>query len=148
MKTGAKVLAGAAALALLVWIGTYLYWHVRILGAVRTLESQAPLSHEGLDVLESAGCRALPYLVGALTKSKLNNQFFLMIATGRVFGAAEELAERTGNPELRERAGKWLVVAEDNPPELRAKIDAVRAYWEENGHLHHQFWRVWSSKCR
>jgi hypothetical protein len=61
-----------AILALLAWGGNFLYWHVRIHSAIRTLETQptGPEGEAALTELISAGCRSLPYLISALDPSK------------------------------------------------------------------------------
>lgn len=78
MKTFAKVAGGLLVLAALAWTGMFLYWHVTILGALRTLEAQPGLVEEmrAFKTLQNgAGCRALPYLVAALQPAK--SQYFL-----------------------------------------------------------------------
>src|SRR4029078_11771600 len=60
----AIVLVAAGALA---WCFLFIYWHLRIGRAVRELQQGSPRARE---VLHDAGCRALPYLVGAAKPSE------------------------------------------------------------------------------
>ena len=135
MNKVAKVLAAAALLGVVAWIGTYFYWHFRLLGAVRTLEARmgTPSADDAHDVIEAGGCRALSYLVDALDHTK--NPLFLIYATGEISKSIEA-------------ARDWKIVPEDRPPEMKAKCDSLRDYWKANGGLHHQWWRIWSSQCR
>jgi hypothetical protein len=148
MKTIAKYAASAALLAAVAWVGTYFFWHFRLVGAVGTLESRigTPAADDAHDVIEAAGCRALPYLVGALDAK---NQIFLIYASGEIFKSIENLAARNAlpDPALLEQARDWKIVPEDNPVDMKRKCDSIRDYWKINERLHHQWWRVWSSKC-
>lgn len=149
MKSIVGYVVAAVVLAAAAWIGTYLFWHIRLVGAVRTLESKAgtPAAEDAADVVESAGCRALPYLVGALDGAK--NQIFQIYATGVIVQSIEEVNAR--NPSLNPteicQARGWKVVPEDNPVDIKTKGDAIRVYWKTYEPLHHKWWRVWSPKC-
>jgi len=143
MNKVAKFLAAAALLGVVAWIGAYFYWHFRLLGAVRTLETRmgTPSANDAHDVIEAGGCRALPYLVGALEHTK--NPLFLIYATGEIVKSIEARA----GPALASQARDWRIVPEDSPPEMKAKCDALQDYWKANERLHHQWWRIWSSSC-
>jgi len=149
MKTVMKIVAAAALLAAVGWVAASLYWHFRLVAAIRTLETRmgTPDVSEAHDVVEAAGCRALPYLVGALEHHK--NQLFLIYATGEIFKSLEDVAARNAlpDPALLEQARDWKIVPEDNPTDMKRKCDSIQAYWKINEHLHHQWWRVWSSRC-
>src|SRR5436189_2617193 len=107
MKPVLKLVAGGAALAAVVWVGLYLYWHVRISGALSTLKSQNPpnildksvdpLKGEAYDTLAGAGCRSLPALAGALNSG--NNPELMYDAFFRIFSAA--LPTPTTEPEAK-----------------------------------------------
>jgi len=146
LKATLGVIATLLILAVLAWTGTFLYWHFKIRAAIRSVASPNPSYEEG-ELLKRAGCRALPYLVDSLPESK--NQFYLMSATYMI--AAEVAAPGTlrGNVpyQLLETRSSWIVQAEDGGPGLQSKLEEIRAYWRENGHRHHQWWRVWSSSC-
>jgi hypothetical protein len=156
MKPIAKLVGGAAALAAVVWVGLYLYWHVKISGALSTLKSQHPptildktvdpLKGEAFDALSGAGCRSLPALVGALDSG--NNPELMYDAFFRIFSAA--LPTPASDPDAKAQ----LQFLEDNRTFLsdtverrREKVGRVQAWWRENGPRYHQDWRLWSSKC-
>src|ERR1041384_7451248 len=78
MKNLLKYAAFLAALGLMGWVGIYLHWHFRIVGAVQTLAKQPPVvsgdagfstSGDANEILMSGGCRSLSYLIGALDKA-------------------------------------------------------------------------------
>lgn len=146
LKTTLGVIATLLILAVLAWTGTFLYWHFKIRAAIWNLQPHNGAIEEW-NLLKRAGCRALPYLVESLPESE--NQFYLMSATS--FIATEVVApgcrrEDVSYQLLETRSG-WFVHAEDGGRELRSKLEEIRSYWRENGHRHHQWWRVWSSSC-
>jgi hypothetical protein len=149
MKSIVGYVAAAAVLAVAAWIGTYLFWHIRLVSAVRTLESKAgtTAAEDAADVVDSAGCRALPYLVGALDGAK--NQIFVIYATGVIVRSIEEVHARNAMLDATAigQARGWKVVPEDNPMDMKIKSDSIRAYWKEYEPVHHKWWRVWSSTC-
>ena len=149
MKKLVSYLAAAAVLAGVAWTGMYFFWHIRIVGAVRTLESKGgtPAADDAADVIESAGCRALPYLVPALEPHK--NHYFQILVSKTVVASIESLAAqgRLPDPALAEQAKEWIILPEDTLPQLRIKCDAILEYWLKHGHLHHKSWRVWTSSC-
>jgi hypothetical protein len=152
MKAPAKalviVLAALGALPLLAWTGTHLYWRVRILGAIRVLQDQS--LRDGGDasqVLHGAGCRALPYLIASLADSK--DRSYLQTATYQI--TLDVTSPGWGHgllpPEALAQIDVWVVDREDTEEEVERRIQAIRTYWRENGHKHHQWWRVWSANC-
>ena len=149
MKSIAGYVAAGVVLALAAWIGTYLFWHIRLVGAVGTLVSKAgtPAADDAADIVDSAGCRALPYLVGALDGA--GNQIFVIYATGLIVKSIENVNARTAmlDASAIEQARGWKAVPEDNPVDMKTKCDAIRVYWKQYEPLHHKWWRVWSSSC-
>jgi len=145
MKTLVGWLCAAVATAALGWVGTYLYWHVRIVGAIRTLETQAGGAGggEGEGVLLDAGCRALPYLVASLEPRK--NPYFLKVASVQISSLAFSRAAAGGNSELP--AEDWSITLDDSAAERARKCDAIQQWWLQNGARYHRTWRVWSSNC-
>ena len=144
MKGALKAAAALAVLAVLTWTGAYLTWHIRIVGALRSLETQtgppfpsASNRSEAHDVLDAAGCRALPYLVGALEPSK--NPFFLATASAW-------FAWQTAPPgeNVNDRVKEWAIGPEDSAAERAKKCDAIREWWRLHGQEFHQSWRLWS----
>jgi hypothetical protein len=148
MKTAAKILAGAVVLAALLWTTTFLYWHVRILGAIRTMDGH-PTSHEqqtASDTLNEAGCRSLPYLFEALNPDRSPNlQIVATIHIGFIVAAPGEPI--LYNPKVADWLEKWQPRPEEPPDVRRRKFEALRLWWKENGPRYHQVWRVWSKEC-
>jgi hypothetical protein len=139
---GAIVVAGTA------WAAAYLYWHIKIVGALRTLETQAVSAETQVatDVLNEAGCRSLPYLVGALDARK--NTTFLTLATTQVaFSVAAPGEPILYNAKVYERMQEWRIEPSDSPAVRQKKCDLIRDWWRDNGAQHHQTWRIWSSQC-
>ena len=99
-----------------------------------------------LDVLDDAGCRAIPYLVGALDPGKYTT--FLTLATTHLAAAATA----SDDPIIRlqreyEQRQEWRIEKQDPPAERQRKCDLLRAWWAKDGGRYHQAWRVWSSSC-
>jgi len=148
MRTALKIAIVVVALAAVAWSATFLYWHVRIARALRTMD-QEPISPDlqgALDVLDDAGCRAIPYLVGALDPKR--NTSFLTLATTHL----ASLSAASGDPRVRLQRGyeqrqEWRIEKQDPPAERQKKCDLIRAWWAEDGGRFHQAWRVWSSNC-
>jgi len=148
MKAAAKVLAGAVILAMLLWITAFLYWHVRILGAIRTMETDpsSDAQHAAQDVLNEAGCRSLPYLFEALNPNR--SPEFLTGATIHIgFIVAAPGEPILYNPKVAEWLHQWEITQEDPPDVRRRKCEGLRAWWKENGARYHQVWRIWSKEC-
>jgi hypothetical protein len=150
MKNLLKIAAFLAALALMGWVGLYLHWHFRIVGAVQTLAKQPPIivgdagfssSGEANEILLSGGCRSLSYLVGALehaNNSQLLCDMYLKILT---MSLPADLKAQV--PTLEENR----ITLADNAEMKRRKAEALRTWWQANESRIHQGWKVWSSKC-
>ena len=149
MKTVFGWLTAAVVVAGVAWAATYFFWHIRIVGAVSTLESKGgtPAADDAADIIESAGCRALPYLLGALDYRQ--NQHFQILISKALVGSIEFLGSQGAlpDPTVVERARTWIILPEDGTPEVRAKCESLLAYWREHGRLHHKTSRVWTSRC-
>lgn len=159
VKPPTKILILALALALglplVGWVGTSLYWHVRITGALQTLEACVPdaagetrPSQEAQDTLMSAGCRSLPYLVGALESSRSDT----CIETVE-FQIAWHVAP-LGSPnrdadydDIVKFFNDHPFAATDSPDVRRRNHECLRTWWTQTGVKHHQGWRIWSSQC-
>jgi hypothetical protein len=158
MKTLAKVLGGALLLGLAAWTGAYLYWHIKILGIVRSLETHAPVVgsttvsteyRETVDQLTDSGCRSLSYLAGSLGSSKApweTSKFFFRICC-MSFESGHKGEEHSYIPasQLQEEC---MIDPADSAAVRKQKIDRIRAWWTEAGPDLHQWWRVWSPNCR
>jgi hypothetical protein len=127
----------------------FIYWHVKITGLIRTLESAAG-NQDGYATYEAlrygAGCRALPYLVRALDPAK--NPYFLERATLLLAIGTDEPGIKgdwwsVGSPHGRE----WRISLDDQPVERKLKCERVREYWFREGFRHHQTWRIWTRQC-
>lgn len=147
MKTAAKLLAGAVILSALLWTATFLYWHVRILRALRAMENQtSEAQNAARDVLNEAGCRSLPYLIEALHPNQ--SPEFLMSSTIHIgFIVAAPGEPILYNPKVLDWLKQWEITLEDPPAVRRRKCEALRAWWKENGARYHQTWRIWSKEC-
>jgi hypothetical protein len=156
MKTVFKLVAGLAVVAAVAWTASYLYWHVKIVGAVRTLQTQSVplindpsrdlLSGESFDTLTAAGCRSLPHLVGALNSA--NNPEMMLDAFFRLFSASLPLSSSDSDLKAILFLEENRLYAGEPVQKRREKIDRIRAWWKESGDRYYQWWRVWSSKCR
>jgi hypothetical protein len=139
MRTTLKLVIAGVALAAMAWSSLLIYWHLKISNAVRQLEqNDSPMA--GFDALQflsrEAGCRALPYLVGATDPKQ--PPFFLERSTALIaiilYGPGP-----TPPP--------WYISTQDSPEQRARKCEMLREFWRQNGRRHHQMWRVWSSRC-
>jgi hypothetical protein len=151
MKIAAKVLAGVALIAA-VWSGVFLYWHVRILRAVRALEEES--GHivieysEAESILTAAGCRSLPYLIDSLDDSKKFDFLYrcsFLVCWESVHPGA--LPAESSSEVLSERLGEWCISLKDDAAVRRRKCDLIKTWWRSHGGERHQWWRVWTSAC-
>lgn len=147
LKSALAWALAAIVVAVIAWTSSYLYWHVRIVGALRTLESQSPAEMEAAsNVLDEAGCRSLPYLVNALDPRK-NTGFLTLVTSQIAFSTGDPNEPLLANIQAREHLQEWRIEKADPPAERQRKCDLIRAWWRENGGRHHQSWRIWSSQC-
>ena len=158
MKALARYLGAALVLGVLVWVGAYLYWHVKILGILRSLETHAPAVGtafvppeypENVDLLTDTGCRSLSYLVASLGSSKAPwemSKFFFRICCNLQASGIRANGEPSYIPAARLQV-ECTIDPADAPPIRQYKIDRIRAWWTEAGPDYHQWWRVWSSNC-
>jgi hypothetical protein len=151
MKNALKYLAFFAAVAALGWVGMYLHWHFRIVGAVQTLATQAPplvggdrggsSTGEANDVLLSAGCRALPYMVGAFDRA--NNPEMMCDLYLKILGMSLPSDLKSQMPSLEENK----IFLSDSREKRAEKSAKLRAWWDENAPRIHKGWKVWSDQC-
>ena len=156
MKYVYNIIFGALVLALIAWVGLYLFWHVKISGALSALKTQFPptivdktvdpLKGEAFDTLSGAGCRSLHALAGALNSG--NNPELMYDAFFRIF--RDQLPSPEANPDAKTQL-QFLeenrVYLSDNAERRQEKVARVQAWWKENAPRYHQDWRLWSSKC-
>jgi hypothetical protein len=151
MKTGAKIAAATLVLAVLAWTGIVLYWHLTIRSAIQYFDDHAtdvprpwdPLGDtEAFATIRGSGCRSLPYLIRAIeTSTSPEYQRGLSML---VFFTVTKATSPEAEAKLQNVA---LLAPDDEPAEHRRKVEAIRIWWDQHGHLYHQWWRVWSSKC-
>ena len=157
MKSVARYLAAALVLGILVWVGAYLYWHVKILGMIRSLETFAPAVgsssvmpeyHDTVDLLADSGCRALPYLVANLGSTKApwetSKYFFRILCNTQDSGGRRD---EPSYPPAAKLQSECLIDPADAGPIRQYKIDRIRTWWAEAGPDYHQWWRIWSANC-
>jgi len=151
MKIAAKVLAGVALIAAL-WSSTFLYWHVRILRAVRALEEESGHAvfetSDAESTIASAGCRSLPYLVGSLDESKKFEYLYscsYLLCWQSVHPGI--LPQESSSELLSTRLDDWCINTKDDAASRRRKCDLMKTWWRSHGGERHQWWRVWTSAC-
>jgi hypothetical protein len=138
-------ISGLLVLLALAWTGTFFYWHIQIKAAIGELDIERD-AHRQLapqSTFLRAGCRSLPYSVNALSstrKPEAQRGWGILI----YFYAMNE-NDPAGNARL---ADLCLMKPKDSPQERQRKTDAILAWWQNSGGDYHQWWRVWSSKCR
>jgi hypothetical protein len=147
---------GLATLAALIWLGSFLYWHLRITSSLKSWkeELQATGGHHSTKLhrergfIHTAGCRALPYVVAALDASEDDPRFQEALVQYLISALA---GPEPATPEtfrvLDERSQRWEFIASGLDLERRYKLADFRAWWRENGHTYHAWWRTWSKWC-
>jgi hypothetical protein len=147
MKGVLKAAAILVAAALVCWLGGYLYWHFRLIGAIHTLEARTgPVGtdQDAYDALHDAGCRALPYLVGSIQGSK--NPHLQALATAIMKNSLQGPISR-GEREISEMLGNWLISPDDSAAERQKKADEIQTWWRAYGEPRHSTWRWWTRDC-
>jgi len=168
MKTAAKILTGAVVLGILLWTAIFVYWQVRITSAIRTMEKNPSQLHIpgpkpelfALRFLMDSGCRVMPYAVRAINESNdliLNSQLIGLIrseirASGHlVVVTRDSLQVEVVDEETQadEEFVRRCEILEKDTPDMRAlRCRRLHEWWQEKGSIYHQWWRVWSSRCR
>ena len=147
MKSALKVALAALLLGGAVWVGGYLYWHIRLLGAIRTLETRSGpqgSDSDAAEVVRDAGCKALPYLIGAIEPAK--NPFFLAVASDLLKQSLQGPLSR-GDVDLKDHLQDWMITTETRPEERQKKCDALHAWWREKGEPRHSGAKWWKRDC-
>jgi len=147
MKGALKAAAAIVVLGGAVWVGGYLYWHIRLLGAIRTLEARSGPQggdSDASDVVRDAGCKALPYLIGAIAPGK--NPFFLHVATDLLKQSLQGPLSR-GDADLKEHLNDWMITGETSTADRQKKCDEIHAWWRDKGQARHSAAKWWKSDC-
>ncbi|MBV8881391.1 MAG: hypothetical protein JO332_15605 [Planctomycetaceae bacterium] len=129
------------------WMGGYSYWHFRLLGALRTLETQSgPTGTDGdaAEIVREAGCKAVPYLVGSIRPSM--NPYFLVVASDLLQHCLQGPLQR-GDVDLNTQLRDWIITTETRPEERQKKCDALHAWWREKGEPRHSGAKWWKRDC-
>ena len=151
LKTILLMAAGVPGVLILAWLATWVYWHVRITRAIHGIESVVTSATpsqraygESIEVLESARCRSLPYLLSNMDPTK--HVWFL--GQMQYFIRSSSLPLEGSDKELDGALGEFHIDPLDSPQLIRTKWDGLRRWWAESDHKYHQWWRIWSSSCR
>ena len=164
MKSALKALLFLILLGTLIpiaaWLIGFAYWHVRITRAIGEWEKDATALHgwnrfwrqsgapPGIsEVLDQAGCRALPYLVQALGGS--GTPVFKECVVDRFIQCLTGSSPR-GKEALRfydASFNAWSMGREETIAQREAKFLKVEAWWRDHHREFHQEWRLWSSSC-
>lgn len=147
-----KILGAVVFFAALGWLGMYLFWHFKIVGAIKTLETQAAppapgsalpysLPEEALGEVRAAGCRALPYLISSLDARK--NPAYLTGAFDLIQKALT-IGEAPPPPEFPSDA---RFTPDDQTLDRERKCRVMQDWWRARGGEYHQAWRVWKDRC-
>jgi hypothetical protein len=139
---GALALILAAALA---WLALLLTWHVRITGAIRTLDDDGWTRETpgASDTLKAAGCRAIPYILNAIDPERPQSWICQQLYES-VLDAAGGGPPNSQTVRLLEEC----CVDPDKSVEYRRRSrDRLMEWWRSDGHRFHQWWRVWTSRC-
>jgi hypothetical protein len=149
-------LAAPLLLAVAAWTACRLYWHFKILNAIDVADKTTGGTRMGyIDHREEyrpfreAGCRQLPYLIRAMENPASGELHWDLLY--HYFGtraAAEQ------DPEKGKALSEAFMALDTNPIRLgdpveqrQARVRRLREWWASEGHLYHQWWRVWSSTC-
>jgi hypothetical protein len=135
-----------ALVAGLVWASGLLYWHFTLTAALRELEDDMTALEPGKPdsytqliapemALDFAGCRSLPYYVGALDPAR---KIFLL----------NWCSKQLWSDERRSFDDKWVIHTTDSPEGVASKCRKIREWWSQHGREYHQAWRWWSDDCR
>ena len=156
MKSPIRVLLAVASslllLALLAWISTFFYWHLRIARSVRirvtqrlspVRESCVPL-WEAAGVLMDAEARAMPYLIAELDESK--HPEFIQCASYLIARQSIDCVHED-DVDWGVRMGRWAYEPRDTSDAQLRKFEEMREWWKKHGAEYHPWWRVWSSRC-
>ena len=145
MKGALKTAAAALLLGGAVWVGGYLYWHIRLLGAIRTLETRSGPQGSDTDaaeVVRDAGCKALPYLIGAIEPAQ--NPYFLVVASDLLKHCLQGPLSR-GDVDLKDHLQDWMITTETSAGDRQKKCDELRAWWRDKGQSRHSGAAGWKS---
>lgn len=142
--------------AVLAWVGTYLWWEFRLKTSILEWEGSFEDSHidivrptmsdEQSELFRRAGCRAVPYLLDRMNSS--SNAWFQQYAmTYVLFALMGPKGDRESVMQFERWEKRWLWDGRATPVERSMKLADFNEWWKENGRRYHKPWRVWSSWC-
>lgn len=137
MRTAVKLAILIAALAGVAWSSVFVYWDFKIRRAIRDLEFASSLPER--EVLRTAGCRALPYLVAALGPDR---RLTLLADAQRYI--LDNVQDPRDSRFLKDRE----IEVTDTIEERARKCREIQEWWRTAQPAYHQRWRVWSPRCR
>jgi len=141
------MVALAALLLGAVWVGGYLYWHIRLLGAIRTLETRSGpqgSDSEATEVVRGAGCKAPPYLIGAIEPAK--NPFFLAVASD-LLKRNPQGPPSPGDVDRGDHLQDWVIPARTSAADRQKKCDELHAWCLDKGPSRHSGAAWWKQDC-
>jgi hypothetical protein len=147
MKNAFGALVAIVLLAGLAWGGGYLYWHIRLLGAMRTLETRSGPTGgdaDAVEIVDDAGCKALPYLISAIQPGK--NPFFLGVASDLLKKSLQGPLSR-GDADLNAHLEEWLIKPDASASDRQKKCDELHKWWREKGEARHSGATWWKHDC-
>ena len=147
-------LLGIAGVAILLWLGTLLYWKVRIDAMIVQWENYyrpntaGTVPYPDTSFFHRAGCRCLPPLIEAINRSPfpgfqqdaMDRVLFILVGPG-------ELSERQW-AEHEDLSSRFNIYARGTEYERKDHLAEFNAWWATHRHEYHQAWRVWSDWCR
>ncbi len=147
MKNVVGTIIAIALLGLLAWGGGYLYWHIRLLGAMRTLETRSgPQGTDGdaAEIVQDAGCKALPYLIPAMQPTK--NPFFLIEASKLLKECLQGPIQRAQS-DVTDHYQEWLITPETRAEDRQKRCDDLHQWWRDKGEARHSGAKWWKHDC-
>ncbi len=147
MKNAFGTVVAVVVLAGVAWGGGYLYWHIRLLGAIRTLETRSTpqgSDADAVEIVEDAGCKSLPYLISAMQPSK--NPYFLFVASDLLKKSLKGPISR-GDPDVTAHLQEWLITPETRAEDRQKRCDDLHQWWREKGEPRHSGGKWWKSDC-
>lgn len=131
--------------AVLAWLALFITWHVRIRGAIQALDSSSGTEETRgpSDVLRSAGCRAIPYILRAIDPDRPQSWI-----CSQLYDSVLDPGSGSPPDPRTVRMLEECCVDPDKSVEYRRRSrDRLLTWWRDDGHRFHQWWRVWSSRC-
>lgn len=147
MKNAFGTVVAILIVAGLGWGGGYLYWHIRLLGAIRTLETRSGPQGgdaDAVEIVQDAGCKALPYLISAMQPTK--NPFFLFEASKLLKLSLQGPIQRAQS-DVADHYQEWMITPETRAEDRQKRCDDLHQWWREKGEARHSGATWWKRDC-